>query len=188
LERTSIAHAAQGLEPIGKTDIFLLTIVVYTNIMRSVNPKTKPTHPPGALEERVFLALLKAADTLARQAEQLTRTAELTGTQYNVLRILRGAGSEGLACRAIGDRMITHDPDITRLLDRLEKQGWITRERQKDDRRVVKARITGRGFELLKPLDQPMRDLHKRQFRHMAGGRLKTLYHLLEEIRTAKRE
>ena len=79
--------------------------------------------------------------------------------------------------------MITHDPDITRLLDRLEKQRLITRERQKDDRRVVKTRITPRGLELLKPLDQPMRDLHKRQFRHMAGSRLKTLYDLLEEIR-----
>ncbi|OLB27675.1 MAG: MarR family transcriptional regulator [Acidobacteria bacterium] len=132
--------------------------------------------------------MLKTADALGQQAEQLTRTAELTGTQYNVLRILRGAGPEGLACRAIADRMITHDPDITRLLDRLEKQGWITRERQKDDRRVVKARMTARGLELLKPLDQPMRNLHKRQFRHMAGGRLKALYDLLEQIRPAKRE
>jgi DNA-binding MarR family transcriptional regulator len=153
-----------------------------------VKPRSKPVRPPASLEERVFLGLLKTADALGQQAEQLTRTAELTGTQYNVLRILRGAGSEGLACRGIGDRMITHDPDITRLLDRLEKQGFITRERQKDDRRVVKARITARGLELLKPLDQPMRDLHKRQFRHMVGPRLKTLYDLLEEIRTAKRE
>jgi len=165
-----------------------LTIVVYTTIISFVNLRSKPAHPPASLEERVFLAMLKTADALGQQAEQLTRTAELTGTQYNVLRILRGAGPEGLACRAIADRMITHDPDITRLLDRLEKQGWITRERQKDDRRVVKARMTARGLELLKPLDQPMRNLHKRQFRHMAGGRLKALYDLLEQIRPAKRE
>ncbi|PYT82570.1 MAG: MarR family transcriptional regulator [Acidobacteria bacterium] len=148
-----------------------------------MNSKNKPARPPASLEERIFLALLKAADALGQEAEQLTRSANLTGTQYNVLRILRGAGPEGLACRAIGERMITHDPDITRLLDRLEKQRLITRERQKDDRRVVKTRITPRGLELLKPLDQPMRDLHKRQFRHMAGSRLKTLYDLLEEIR-----
>src|SRR5207244_13052510 len=114
--------------------------------------------------------------------------AACAATQDNVLRLLRGAGPAGLACRAIADRMITHDPDITRLLDRLEKQGWSTRERQKDDRRVVKARMTARGLELLKPLDQPMRNLHKRQFRHMAGGRLKALYDLLEQIRPAKRE
>lgn len=153
-----------------------------------MSPRSKPAHPPASLEERVFLALLKAADALGQQAEQLTRTADLTGTQYNVLRILRGAGSEGLACRGIGDRMITHDPDITRLLDRLEKQGLIRRQRQKDDRRVVKARITARGLELLRPLDQPMRDLHRRQFRHMIGPRLKNLCDLLEEIRTVRQE
>src|SRR5262249_5293360 len=143
---------------------------------------------PASSEERIFIALLKAADALVQEAEELTRCAELTGTQYNVLRILRGAGPEGLACRGIGERMITHDPDITRLLDRMEKNGLITRERQKDDRRVVKTRIPPRGLELMKPLDQPMRDLHKRQFRHMAGGRLKTLCGLLEEIRREQQE
>ena len=146
--------------------------------------RNKPRRAPASLEERTFLALLKAADALGQQAKQLTRIAELTGTQYNVLRILRGAGAEGLACRGIGDRMITHDPDITRLLDRMEKRGLITRERQKHDRRVVRTRITAHGLDLLKPLDQPMRDLHKGQFRHMAGARLKTLYDLLEEVRT----
>jgi len=154
----------------------------------NVNSKSKPPRPRASLEERIFLALLKAADALGQEAEQLTHTASLTGTQYNVLRILRGAGPEGLACRGIGERMITHDPDITRLLDRMEKNGLITRERQKDDRRVVKTRITPHGLELLKPLDQPMRDLHKQQFRHMAGGRLKTLYSLLEEIRREQQE
>jgi len=142
------------------------------------------TKESAPLEQRVFLALLKTADALSQEAEQLIRAADLTGTQYNVLRILRGAGPEGLACGGIGDRMITHDPDITRLLDRLEKRGLITRERQSDDRRVVKTRITPKGLELLKPLDQPMRELHKRQFRHMAATRLKTLHALLGEIRS----
>ena len=149
--------------------------------------RNKPQRPP-ALEERIFITLLKAADALGQEAEQLTHTANLTGTQYNVLRILRGAGPEGLACRGIGERMITHDPDITRLLDRMEKHGLITRERQKNDRRVVKARITPRGLELLKPLDQPMRALHKRQFRHMAGAHQRTLFGLLEEIRRDQQE
>jgi DNA-binding MarR family transcriptional regulator len=153
-----------------------------------VPAKNKPPRPQASVEERIFITLLKVADALGQEAEQLTRTAELTGTQYNVLRILRGAGPEGLACRGIGDRMITHDPDITRLLDRMEKRGLITRERQKDDRRVVKTRITPHGLALLKPLDQPMRDLHKRQFRHMASARLKTLCDLLEEIRCGKQE
>ena len=165
-----------------------MTIVVYTTIIAFVPPKDKTQRPPASPEERIFIALLKVADALGQEAEQLTRAAELTGTQYNVLRILRGAGPEGLPCRGIGDRMITHDPDITRLLDRMEKRALITRERQKDDRRVVKARITPQGLALLKPLDQPMRDLHKRQFRHMSGGRLKTLHDLLEEARCSKQE
>lgn len=150
--------------------------------------KEKPQRLQASIEERIFITLLKVADALGQEAEQLTRTAELTGTQYNVLRILRGAEPGGLACRGIGDRMITHDPDITRLLDRMEKRGLITRERQKDDRRVVKTRITPHGLALLKPLDRPMRDLHKRQFRHMAGARLKTLFDLLEEILCTKQE
>ena len=142
----------------------------------------------AALEERIFVALLKAADALSQEAEQLTRTANLTGTQYNVLRILRGAGLQGLACREIGERLISHDPDITRLLDRMEKRGLITRERQKDDRRVVKTRITAQGLEVLKPLDHPMRDLHKQQFRKMAGARQKILHDLLEEMRASRGE
>jgi len=151
-----------------------------------VSLRAKPTRRPAPVEERIFLALLKTADALGLEAEQLVRTVNLTATQYNVLRILRGAGPDGLACRGIGERMITHDPDITRLLDRMEKRGLITRERQTDDRRVVKTRITPQGLALIKPLDQPMRELHKRQFQHMTGARLKTLYDLLEEIRGSR--
>jgi DNA-binding MarR family transcriptional regulator len=153
-----------------------------------MSAKRKPARPTASLEERVFLALLKTADALSQEAELLTRTADLTGTQYNVLRILRGAGPEGLACRGIGERMITHDPDITRLLDRMEKRRLITRERQKDDRRVVKTRITPEGLALLRPLDQPMRDLHKHQFRQMTGTHLKSLHDLLEETRSNRQE
>lgn len=148
-----------------------------------MNSKSRASRSPAPLEERIFLAVLKTADALGQEAEQLTRSANLTGTQYNVLRILRGAGPEGLACREIGERLISHDPDITRLLDRMERRGLITRERQKDDRRVVKTRITPQGLDLLKPLDQPMRDLHKRQFRHVAVARMKILAAILEEIR-----
>ncbi len=139
-----------------------------------------------SLENRIFVALLQAADTLAQEAEQLVKIAGLTGAQYNVLRILRGAEPQGLACRAIGDRMISHDPDMTRLLDRLEKHGLITRARQTDDRRVVKARITPQALSLLKTLDQPVRQLHKRQFRHMSAARLRILSDLLEEVRIRK--
>jgi DNA-binding MarR family transcriptional regulator len=142
---------------------------------------------PLPLEDQIFLALQKVAESLAEEAEQFMKGHGLTGTQYNVLRILRGSEPEGLACSTIGERMITHDPDMTRLLDRMEKRGLITRQRQSDDRRVVKTCITSAGLDLLKELDQPIHDLHKSQFRHMPKGRLKTLAALLEEIRTRER-
>ena len=140
------------------------------------------------LQDRIFVALLQTADALSQEAEQLLKAAGLTGTQYNVLRILRGAEPEGLPCRGIGDRMISHDPDMTRLLDRMEKRGLITRERQTDDRRVVKTRITPQALRLLKTLDQPVHELHKRQFRHMPAARLKILSRLVEEVRARKLE
>ena len=151
-----------------------------------MNLRSKSSSPPISLENRIFVALLRTADTLSQEAEQLLKAAGLTGAQYNVLRILRGAEPEGLPCRGIGDRMISHDPDMTRLLDRMEKRGLITRERQTDDRRVVKTRITPQGLSLLKTLDQPIHDLHKRQFRHISTARLKTLFDLLEEVRVRK--
>ncbi len=133
-------------------------------------------------EDRAFIALQKAADKLALQAEQLLKSNGLTGAQYNVLRILRGAEPQGLACSSIAERMISHDPDVTRLLDRMEKRRLITRHRQSDDRRVVKTRITSGGLELLKRLDPMVRELHKRQFAHIAAARVRILADLLDEI------
>ena len=147
-----------------------------------VNSRNPASSPGAVLEDRIFVALLKAADTLSQEAEQLIKSAGLTMAQYNVLRILRGAEPEGLLCRGISERMISRDPDITRLLDRMENRGWITRHREKEDRRVVKTRITEDGLAALKKLDQPVRDLHKGQFRHMSAPQLKTLANLLAEV------
>src|ERR1700732_2798852 len=144
-----------------------------------------PAHRQRALlpsEDRAFIALQKAADKLALQAEQLLKSNGLTGAQYNVLRILRGAEPQGLACSSIAERMISHDPDITRLLDRMEKRNLITRQRQKDDRRVVKTHITDEVLALLKNPDITVRDLHKRQFQHLNQSRLKGLGQLLAEL------
>jgi len=138
------------------------------------------------LEDRLFVTILKTADSLSEEAELTIKSAGLTATQYNVLRILRGAEPEGLLCRGIAERMISRDPDMTRLLDRMEKQALISRQRQQDDRRVIKARITPEGLKLLKKLDQPVHDLHKAQFRHMTAARLKLLAELLGEVQ--KRE
>src|SRR5271167_3966247 len=96
-------------------------------------------------EEAVFLDLLRTTDVLSRGLVQVLKTEDLSATQYNVLRILRGAPG-GLACGEIAGRMITRDPDVTRLLDRLEKRGLISRWRETRDRRTVMARITPQGL------------------------------------------
>jgi DNA-binding MarR family transcriptional regulator len=162
--------------------LFPLDISRYNDYLTDVRRRSA-SHPVLPLEDRTFISLQKTADSLGIQAEQLLKPHGLTGTQYNVLRILRGAEPEGLPCRGISERMISHDPDMTRLLDRMEKRSLISRQRQTDDRRVVKTRISPMGLALLKSLDQPVRELHKRQFRHLPAARLKTLAELLEEVR-----
>ena len=138
---------------------------------------------PAPLEAGVFVSLLRAADALARGAEALLKPHGLSGTQYNILRILRGAGENGLACREVGDRLISRDPDMTRLLDRMEARGLIARAREASDRRVVKTRITEEGLRLLASLDKPVNDLHRRQLSHLPGKQLRELSTLLERLR-----
>jgi|SRR5215469_15579981 len=151
-----------------------------TNI-RSVTPAKAKREPPS-IEARLFVALLRLADHLSQDAELLVKQQGLTAAQYNVLRILRGAGPDGLPCKGIGDRMISHDPDMTRLLDRLEKRSLITRERQTEDRRVILTRITPAGLDILKRLDVPMDELHKKQFRHLGASKLRVLADAVDEV------
>jgi DNA-binding MarR family transcriptional regulator len=135
-------------------------------------------------EETAFLEMLRTTDQLSRGLVPLLKAEELSPTQYNVLRILRGA-PEGLPCGEIGQRMITRDPDITRLLDRLEKRGLIARWRDSKDRRMVLARITPEGLKMLDRLDGPMQEGHRKQLGHLGRERLKALCELL---RVARRE
>jgi DNA-binding MarR family transcriptional regulator len=135
-----------------------------------------------SIEQEVHLMLMHVADAVARPFDELFKGSGLSPTQYNVLRILRGAGPEGLPCSAIGQRMITRDPDMTRLLDRLEKQKLIVRRRDPADRRVVKARIAPAGLILLEALDLPVRKLHVKQLAHLSRQQLKELLGLLNEV------
>jgi len=134
----------------------------------------------GDLEEQVFVALAITSDQLARRLEPVLRAADISPTQYNVLRILRGA-PEGLACTEIGNRMISRDPDITRLLDRLEKRGLVSRCRQKSDRRMILTRITQAGLNLLLQLDAPVLDTHRLLLGHLGPEKLLALLQLLGE-------
>ena len=134
-------------------------------------------------QDEAFVNLLRTADALLREVEETLKNSGLSQTQYNVLRILRGAGPAGLACREIGNRMITRDPDITRLLDRLEARGLVRRTRERSDRRVVISRITAQGLRMLQQLDEPISLLHRRQFRNVPARRLRLLVSLLEQAR-----
>ncbi len=142
------------------------------------HPESNPQRTACA-EELVFTELHRTADILSRGPALLLKAEELSATQYNVLRILRGA-AEGLACGEIGNRMITRDPDITRLLDRLEKRGLISRCRETKDRRMVMARITSEGMKLLARMDGPVREMHCKQLGHLGGERLRALTALLQ--------
>src|SRR6266849_10680878 len=128
----------------------------------------------GSVEEAVFLELFRTTDMLSRGVIHVLKTEDLSATQYNVLRILRGA-PEGLTCGEIGNRMITRDPDITRLLDRLDKRGLISRRRGAKDRRMVLTRITPEGLALLTRLDRPVQEAHRKQLGHLGRDRLRTL-------------
>ncbi|MGZ8869232.1 MAG: MarR family winged helix-turn-helix transcriptional regulator, partial [Thermoanaerobaculia bacterium] len=106
----------------------------------------KQKRPFSSLQEEVVLGMLRTADQLAVPMNEILRAAELSLSQYNVLRILRGSAGEGLSCGEIAERMVRRDPDLTRLLDRLEKRGLVTRARSTTDRRVVLAEIAPEGL------------------------------------------
>ena len=143
----------------------------------------KQTKPFVSIEEEVFLAVQRTASDLNQGIAELLRVEGLTTPQYNVLRILRGAGSAGLACGEISERLVNRDPDVTRLLDRMEKQDLIVRTRESADRRVVTSRITARGRELLARLDKPVAEAHVRRLGHLGQTKLRKLLELLEEAR-----
>jgi DNA-binding MarR family transcriptional regulator len=150
---------------------------------RDIQSEIKQRKPFACTEEELFLNVVRTADQLQRRIGELLKSSDLSATQYNVLRILRGAGEAGLACGEIGERMVTRDPDITRLLDRLEKRGFVSRSREKEDRRVVTARIAPAGLDILRKLDEPIIHMHRSQLGHIDTKQQDTLIRLLESAR-----
>jgi DNA-binding MarR family transcriptional regulator len=151
--------------------------------MKSPDHYEDDRRPPSSPEEAAYLELVRTTDMLSRPLSQLLKPEELSSNQYNVLRILRGARG-GLPCGEIGNRMITRDPDITRLLDKLEKRELIARWRDAVDRRVVMAKITPGGLKLLARMDEPVQEAHRRQLGHLGRKRLRALTELLQAART----
>jgi DNA-binding MarR family transcriptional regulator len=150
----------------------------------TLQAEIKKKQPFESLEQETFLNLLRTTDQLNSEFTRLFNAQGLSGPQYNVLRILRGAGSDGLPCLEIAGQMITRMPDITRLVDRLETSGFVERSRTESDRRVVLVKITDAGIELLKRLDQPVRDLHQRVLSHLSQDELRELSRLLTKARS----
>jgi DNA-binding MarR family transcriptional regulator len=140
------------------------------------------------LEEEAFLGLQRTADALSRRAAEMLKPAGVSPAQYNALRILRGAGEAGLACRELGARMITHDPDITRLLDRLDKRGLIVRSRDAGDRRVITTRISPAGLLLLKKLDVAVAEYPRELLGHLGASRLRSLVRMLDALRAGLKD
>ncbi len=152
----------------------------------NLQQEIKKRQPFESPEQEVCLNLVRTGDLLQLDFTRLFREHGLSPPLYNVLRILRGAGGEGLPCLEIGSRMIGSVPDITRLIDRLETSGQVERARSTDDRRVVLVRITPVGLKLLARLDKPVLDLHQRQLGHLTRKELSQLNRLLLKARRSE--
>ncbi len=154
--------------------------------VRGLQAELKQKAPFTSREQEAYLSLLRTADALQSRVEAKLREFGLTGTQYNALRILRGAGADGLPCSDIGERMITRDPDITRLLDRLQKRGLVERTRGKQDRRVIYGKITLAGLKLLREMDVPVEKHGREMLQYVGQAKLRQLIDLLEVVRCGK--
>jgi DNA-binding MarR family transcriptional regulator len=152
--------------------------------MRRLRRLIKQRKPFQSLQQEVFLEVLRTGHALVQDLVDLLKPFGLTQPQYNVLRILRGAGSAGLPTGEVGERMVaSREPDVTRLLVRMERAGLVRRQRRPHNRRIVTASITGAGRRVLNALDQPVREMHATQLKHMTRRELEQLATLLERAR-----
>ncbi len=156
--------------------------------MTSLKQEIAQRQPFSSMEEEALLNLMRTADSMQRAFHRKARHWNVTSTQYNVLRILRGAHPEGLACAAIGARMITAEPDITRLLSRLKALKLIKQRRDRHDRRVVWTQISDAGLELLAAMDPEIQQLPIDLLGHMSRADLAEFIRLLELARKADAE
>jgi len=150
------------------------------------NLKTEIAQGPpfSSAEEEALLNIMRSADLLHREFQRRTRAWGITSTQYNVLRILRGAQPNGLPCAAIGERMITAEPDITRLLNRLKCLKFVRQRRDRNDRRVVITHISDAGLKLLSEMDPVIELAPHELLGHLSPPQITELIRLLELART----
>jgi DNA-binding MarR family transcriptional regulator len=156
--------------------------------MASLKLEIVQERPFSSMEEEALLNLMRTSDFLHRAFHRKTRDWGVTSTQYNVLRILRGAQPRGLTCAAIGSRMITAEPDITRLLGRLKGLKLIKQQRDRQDRRVVWTQISEAGLELLRAMDPVIEKAPRELLGHMSEAELTELIRLVELARKNSEE
>jgi DNA-binding MarR family transcriptional regulator len=152
--------------------------------MGSVRHEIKQTRPFAKPEDEAIVTLLRTADRLRAYLETTVQPLGVTGQQYNVLRILRGAGEQGLPTLEIGARMIEHNPGVTRLLDRLEAKSLVRRERCPRDRRQTLCFATPLALEVLEAADEPLARASARAFAALDEPRTRELVALLDLVRT----
>jgi DNA-binding MarR family transcriptional regulator len=150
---------------------------------KTLREEIKRTKPFEHLEEEVFLNLLRTHCVLAEDPFQLFKSEGLSAPLHNILRILRGAEPDGLPSLEIAERMVTRVPDITRLVDRLEKLGFAMRQRSQTDRRVVRVRISRKGIDKIEKIRPRILEIHQHQFASFSREELKTLNRLLVKAR-----
>lgn len=149
----------------------------------SVAFEIRQSRPFQSVGHEAAVTLIRTAAVLTSRGAELLAGSGLTPPQYNVLRILRGAGAEGLPTLAIGERMLDLSPGVTRLVDRLEKGGLVARERSAADRREVRCRITPAGLALLKKLDGPIDAADRALVSQLSPAEQRTLVRLLDIVR-----
>ena len=144
--------------------------------------RSTPRARPDSLEFRTYLALVQAHEAQNAPFVEVFKGAGLTEVQFNTLRILLRGPEEGCTCQQIGEQLLHRVPDVTRLLDRMERAGLVARERSAVDRRVVLVRITPHGQGAAEALYQPLAKLHRRQLAHLSKGDMGTLNRLLRTL------
>ena len=139
--------------------------------------------PFHSLQHEAYLSILRTAVELSHTTDQLLKTFGVSQAQFNVLRILQGAGTAGLGRNEIAERMVTVAPDMTRLLDRLEAAGYVGRKRDREDKRHTSTTITAAGRKLLQEIEGPLMELHREQFSGLGLRSIPTLLAALEAVR-----
>jgi DNA-binding MarR family transcriptional regulator len=154
-------------------------------MISELKEELKQNKPFPSLHEEAELNIQRTASVLSDEFASVLKPFGITGTQYNVLRILRGAEPDGLCRNEVRERLINRMPDATRLLDRMESAGLVTRTREEEDRRMVRTRITSHGRQIVDALDTPVSTQHQQQLGHLSTDELETLIRLLTKARNS---